>query len=62
MILDELCVTHGIDNDGTDTDDGFTASRNEPAPQFKYPPGLKPKYKDNRASSTRKEPGSPGKG
>ena len=48
-VLDEPVVTHDIYNDDTDTDDGFTASCNEPAPQFRYPLSLKPDDKGNHA-------------
>ena len=61
MILDGLIVTHGTKIDNTNTDDEFTVSRNKPAPQFRYPLGLKPKDRDNRASLTWKGPGSLGK-
>lgn len=61
MILDKSIVNHGVDNNDTDTDNGSTASRNKPAPQFRYPPDLVPKDRDNRVSSTQKKPGSPSK-
>ena len=61
MILDASFMTHDINDDDIDTDDEFIALRNKSTPQFRYPPGLRSEGRGNRASSTRKEPGSPGK-
>ena len=49
MILDQLIVPFN------------KAVRQRPPAQFKYPSILRPYDGKNRASSTRNEPGSPGK-
>lgn len=53
MILDKVIVAYDMDSDDSDA---YTALRNKPKPKFKHP-----EDRNNRASLTRKEPGSPGK-
>ena len=61
MILDELFVIHGIDDDDTDIEDEPIVLRDKSTPQFRYLSGLTPNDRGNRASSIWKESGSPGK-
>ena len=53
MILDKVIVAYDMDSDDSDV---YIALRNKLKPKFKHP-----KDRNNRASLTRKEPGSPGK-
>lgn len=53
MFIDKSIVTRDIDDDDTD---GSTALRNKPTPKFRYPPGLRPEDRDNRASLSRNDP------
>ncbi|KAK3169258.1 hypothetical protein OEA41_008641 [Lepraria neglecta] len=55
--LDLSIVTYDTDSDDSDA---FTALRKKLTPQFKYPSILRPKDRNNLASSTRNKPGSPG--
>ena len=48
-------------NTDSDDSDVYAVLRNEPDPIFRYPSILRPKDRNNRASSTGNNLGSPGK-